>query len=137
MPTRCSSGMSLDECLASVAECGAPVVSICGGEPLIYPQIGELVEKILAQGKHIYLCTNGLKLEKRLPELRPDGRLFINVHLDGMEATHDRLVERQGTFAAAVQGIQAAHAGRLHGLHQYHPLQATPTSTRSPCCSSI
>ena len=102
--------MSVEECLASVDECGAPVVSICGGEPLVYPQIGELIEKILAKRKHIYLCTNGLTLEKRLPELRPDGRLFINVHLDGMEESHDRRVERSGTFAAAVQGIQAALA---------------------------
>ena len=100
--------MSVAECMAAVEECGAPVVSIGGGEPLIYPEIGELVEKILAARKHIYLCTNGLNLQKRLPDLRPDGRLFINVHLDGMEATHDRLVERQGTFAAAVDGIRAA-----------------------------
>jgi hopanoid biosynthesis associated radical SAM protein HpnH len=102
--------MSPAECLASVQECGAPVVSICGGEPLIYPQIEELVREILAAGKHVYLCTNGLRLAATLPGLRPDGRLFINVHLDGMEATHDRLVERSGTFRAAVAGIRAALA---------------------------
>jgi hopanoid biosynthesis associated radical SAM protein HpnH len=88
-------------------------VSICGGEPLIYPDIGELVQKVLALGKHIYLCTNGVNLEQRLPELPPHRRLFINVHLDGMEATHDRLVNRPGTFAAAVRGIQAATAAGL------------------------
>ena len=102
--------MTVEECLASVEECGAPVVSICGGEPLIYPEIERLVVEILAGGKHIYLCTNGLTLEKRLPGFRPHGRLFINVHLDGMEAAHDRLVEREGAFAAAVAGIRAAKA---------------------------
>ena len=102
--------MSVEECLASVEECGAPVVSICGGEPLIYPEIERLVAEILARGKHIYLCTNGLALEKRLSGFRAHGRLFINVHLDGMEAAHDRLVQREGAFAAAVRGIRAAKA---------------------------
>ncbi len=105
--------MTVQECLESVVECGAPVVSICGGEPLIYPEIGELVRRVLALGKHIYLCTNGLNLEQRMVDLHRHGRLFINVHLDGMEATHDRLVQRAGTFAAAVRGIQAAKAAGL------------------------
>ena len=100
--------MSVEECLDAVVECGAPVVSICGGEPLIYPEIDRLVREIIALGKHVYLCTNGLNLQERLPELHPHGRLFLNVHLDGMEATHDRLVGRGGAFAAAVRGIQSA-----------------------------
>ena len=100
--------LSIDECLASVDECGAPVVSVCGGEPLIYPGIEELVARIVAQRKHVYLCTNGLHLEKKLPGLRPSSRLFINVHLDGMEATHDCIVEREGVFQQAVAGIKAA-----------------------------
>lgn len=100
--------LSIDECLASVDECGAPVVSVCGGEPLIYPGIEELVAKIIARRKHVYLCTNGLQLAKKLPGFQPTSRLFINVHLDGMEATHDRAVEREGVFREAVAGIQAA-----------------------------
>ena len=100
--------MSVEECLDAVVECGAPVVSICGGEPLIYPEIDRLVREVIALGKHVYLCTNGLNLQERLPELHPHGRLFLNVHLDGMEATHDRLVGRGGAFAAAVRGIQSA-----------------------------
>jgi hopanoid biosynthesis associated radical SAM protein HpnH len=100
--------LSVEECLAAVDECEAPVVSICGGEPLIYPGLEELVAKTLARKKHIYLCTNGLLLAKKLPGLRPDGRLFINVHLDGMESTHDRIVQRDGVFAQAVAGIRAA-----------------------------
>jgi hopanoid biosynthesis associated radical SAM protein HpnH len=100
--------LSVEDCLAAVDDCGAPGVSICGGEPLIYPGIGELVEKTIARGKHVYLCTNGLLLEKKLPLFHPTSQLFLNVHLDGMEETHDRLVERQGVFAKAIEGIQAA-----------------------------
>ena len=97
--------LSVEQCLAAVAECGAPIVSVCGGEPLIYPEIEALVESLVRQRKHVYLCTNGVLLEKKLRGFRPSSRLFINVHLDGMEATHDRLVEREGVFAAAVRGI--------------------------------
>ena len=105
--------LSLDECLDAAEECGAPVVSICGGEPLIYPKIEELIARLIARRKHVYLCTNGLFLEKKLPGLRPSSRLAINVHLDGMEATHDRIVERSGVFHEAVAGIQAA---KRHGF---------------------
>src|SRR5919198_265806 len=100
--------LSVQECLASVDECGAPIVSICGGEPLIYPEIGSLVRAILARRKHIYLCTNGMFIKKRLREFRPTSRFFFNVHLDGLEQTHDRAVERKGVFKAAVEGIVAA-----------------------------
>jgi hopanoid biosynthesis associated radical SAM protein HpnH len=102
--------LSVDECLAAVDEAGAPIVSICGGEPMIYPAIGELVKKILRRRKHIYLCTNGMFIVKRLHEFRPSDRLFFNVHLDGLETTHDRAVERDGVFRAAVEGIKAAKA---------------------------
>src|SRR5207302_7332167 len=100
--------LSVAECLASVDECGAPIVSICGGEPLIYPEIGQLVRGILKRGKHIYLCTNGMFIEKRLHEFKPTRRMFFNVHVDGLEETHDRAVERQGVFKAAIAGIKAA-----------------------------
>jgi hopanoid biosynthesis associated radical SAM protein HpnH len=102
--------LSVEACMAAVKECGAPIVSICGGEPLLYPELPQLVEKLLQKKKHIYLCTNGVLLEKKLPELKPNKRLFLNIHLDGMEATHDRIVEREGVFAEAVRGIQAAKA---------------------------
>lgn len=100
--------LTVDECLAAVDEAGTPVVSICGGEPMIYPQIGELTRKILNRRKHIYLCTNGMFTKKRLHEFRPSPRFYFNVHLDGLEATHDRAVERDGVFRAAVEGIIAA-----------------------------
>ncbi len=106
--------LSVEECLASVDEAGAPIVSICGGEPMIYPEIGRLVKGILQRRKHIYLCTNGMFIQKRLHEFRPTSRFFFNVHLDGLEETHDLAVERKGVFQAAVEGIKAAkHAGFL------------------------
>ena len=101
--------LTLAECLASADECGAPVVSVCGGEPLLYAEIGPLVAELIARGKHVYLCTNGLLLQQKLALFRPSSRLFINVHLDGMAETHDRLVEREGAFAQAVAGLQAAN----------------------------
>src|SRR3954447_7897163 len=100
--------LSVQECLASVDECGAPIVSICGGEPMIYPEIGQLVRSILNRRKHIYLCTNGMFIQKKLHEFRPTSRFFFNVHLDGLEKTHDLAVEREGVFRAAVEGIKAA-----------------------------
>ena len=106
--------LSLEDCLAAVDEAGTPIVSICGGEPLIYPEIGALVKGILRRHKHIYLCTNGMFIKKKLHEFRPTSRFFFNVHLDGLRATHDRAVERDGVFDAAVEGIKAAkQAGHL------------------------
>src|SRR5213596_3490113 len=100
--------LTVEECLAAVDEAGAPIVSICGGEPMIYPEIGRLVRGILKRRKHIYLCTNGMFIRKRLHEFRPTSRFFFNVHLDGLEKTHDKAVEREGVFQAAVDGIKAA-----------------------------
>jgi hopanoid biosynthesis associated radical SAM protein HpnH len=100
--------LSVEECLTSVDECGAPIVSICGGEPMIYPEIGRLVHEILRKRKHIYLCTNGMFIKKRLHEFKPSTRFFFNVHLDGLKETHDRAVEREGVFQAAVEGIRVA-----------------------------
>ena len=97
-------------CLEAIDECGAPIVSVCGGEPLMYKPIGELVEGALARKRHIYLCTNGMFLEARLHEFRPDKRLFFNVHLDGLRETHDVAVEREGVFDEAIAGIRAAKA---------------------------
>ena len=104
------SKLSVEDCLASVDEAGAPIVSICGGEPMIYPEIGRLVREILKKRKHIYLCTNGMFIKKKLHEFKPTSRFFFNVHLDGMRETHDIAVEREGVFDLAVEGIKAAKA---------------------------
>jgi len=102
--------LTVEQCIAAMEECGAPVVSICGGEPTIYPELGRLVREILARGRHIYLCTNGMFMRKRLHEFRPTTSFFWNVHLDGLERTHDLAVERDGVFCEAIEGIKAAKA---------------------------
>src|SRR3954467_6742776 len=102
--------LTVEQCLSAMEECGAPVVSICGGEPMIYPEISRLVKEILARGRHIYLCTNGMFIRKKLHEFRPSSSFFINVHLDGLEKTHDLCVERDGVFREAIEGIKAAKA---------------------------
>ena len=100
----------VEECLAAVDECGAPMVSICGGEPLMYPQIGALVAGILARNRTIYLCTNGMYIRRRIGEFHPDRRFFFNIHLDGLEKTHDLCVEKEGVFREAIEGLKAAKA---------------------------
>ena len=100
--------LSVGQCLSALEECGAPIVSICGGEPLVYPEIEQLAGELLARRKHIYLCTNGVLLKQKLPGFPRSHRLMINVHLDGMEATHDAATSRKGVFAAATEGIVAA-----------------------------
>jgi hopanoid biosynthesis associated radical SAM protein HpnH len=102
--------LSLEQCLQAVDECGAPVVSICGGEPFLYKYIAELTAETVARNKHIYLCTNGMFIRKMLGKFTPSPRLFFNVHLDGLEKTHDLCVERDGVFKEAVEGIKAAKA---------------------------
>ena len=105
-----SESLTVEQCLKGVDECGAPIVSICGGEPLIYPEIGRLAGEILARNKHIYLCTNGMFIRKRLRDFKPTSRFFFNVHLDGLEKTHDICVERDGVFREAIEGIKVAKA---------------------------
>jgi MoaA/NifB/PqqE/SkfB family radical SAM enzyme len=141
--------MSLEECLHSAKECDAPMVSICGGEPLIYPHIEELVQGILAQGRIVYICTNGMFMRKKMkdylaavyspalesvldrlrsealisdkdlgairkgqsdgrPVIRPSRWMYWNVHVDGLEYTHDLIVEREGVFKECVEAIKMA-----------------------------
>jgi hopanoid biosynthesis associated radical SAM protein HpnH len=102
--------LTVEQCLKAVDECGSPIVSICGGEPMIYRGLGRLVTEILDRDKHIYLCTNGMFIQKRLKEFKPSPQFFFNVHLDGMETTHDLCVERKGVFRQAIEGIRAAKA---------------------------
>jgi hopanoid biosynthesis associated radical SAM protein HpnH len=100
--------LSLQQCLDAVHECGAPIVSICGGEPMLYPDLGPLVAKLIEENKTIYLCTNGMFIQKRLKEFKPADKFYFNVHLDGMEKNHDIAVEREGVFREAIQGVKAA-----------------------------
>ncbi len=98
--------LPLEECLAAVDECGAPVVSICGGEPTMYPEIVELIEGCIERRKQVILCTNGILLERFYRKAKPHRRLLINVHLDGMRETHDTVCARTGVFDKAIAGIK-------------------------------
>lgn len=100
--------LPLEECLASADECGAPVVSICGGEPTLYRHINELINGLVEKDKYIYLCTNAMFLDKVYKGVPPSQNLFINVHLDGLRETHDTIVQRKGVFDIAVAQIKKA-----------------------------
>lgn len=100
--------LTLTQCLESAEECGAPVVTVTGGEPLLYPPVFELVQELVHRGKHIYLCTNAILLEKALPKLPRSKRLTLSVHVDGLAETHDRHLGRPGLFNTALQAIKAA-----------------------------
>ena len=141
--------MSLEDCLASASECDAPMVSICGGEPLIYPKIEELVDGLRKQRRIVYICTNGMFMRKKMkdylasiyspqvepklarllneklisekdaesirkgktdhrPTIRPSRWMYWNVHIDGLEYTHDLIVEREGVFRECVEAIRMA-----------------------------
>ncbi len=100
----------LEDCLRAVDECGAPMVSIPGGEPLMYGQIRELVEALVARRKYIYLCTNALLLKEKLDEgmFTPSRYLTFSVHMDGLAEEHDFAVCREGVYGKAVEAIRCA-----------------------------
>ena len=102
------SQLSVEDCLRAVDECGAPMVSIPGGEPLMHPEIDVLVRELVARGKYIYLCTNGLLLKEKLHLFEPSKQLSFSVHMDGLEADHDNSVCREGTYRTAYEAIEAA-----------------------------
>jgi len=100
--------MTLEDCLKSVDECPAPVVTITGGEPFLYPEIHELIKGVLQRGKHIYLCTNALLLDKHVDLLPAHPNFILNIHMDGLEETHDRALNRKGAFKIAIDAIAKA-----------------------------
>lgn len=98
----------LEKCLKAIDDCLAPVVSICGGEPLLYKEISELVKQTLKRGRVVYLCTNGTILDWKLVAFKPHPMFNINIHIDGMEKTHDAIVNRVGTFRQISENIRLA-----------------------------
>jgi len=102
--------LSVDECLDAVDECGAPVVVVAGGEPLLHREIDEIVERITAQKKFVYLCTNALLLEKKVELFKPSAYFAWTVHLDGDREEHDYLVCQKGVYDRAVAAIKLAKA---------------------------
>ena len=102
--------MSVEECLEAVDECGAPMVAIPGGEPLIHRRSAQIVKGLVARKKFVSLCTNALLLEKKLHLFEPSPYLFFSVHLDGLKEHHDKSVCQEGVFDKAVAAIKAAKA---------------------------
>ncbi len=106
--------LPLEKCLEAVDITRAPVVSLCGGEPTLYPELKGLVSEIIKRRRHIYLCTNALLLDQKVyGVIEPHKRLMINVHLDGMKETHDRVCAKDGVFDKAIemiaQGVKLGH----------------------------
>jgi hopanoid biosynthesis associated radical SAM protein HpnH len=107
--------LPVEQCLQAVDDSRAPSVSICGGEPTVYPELPELIAGIIARRRHIYLCTNALLLDEKVFDvIAPHKRLTINVHLDGMRQTHDRVCNREGVFDKAVEMIREAKRRGYH-----------------------
>lgn len=106
--------MPLEECLKAVAEVDTPVVSICGGEPLIYKHIEPLVAELQRQDRYIYLCTNAWMLKRKIDGFKPDRHLIFNIHLDGMKETHDAVVEWPGSFDVAIDAIKLLKERGFH-----------------------
>jgi hopanoid biosynthesis associated radical SAM protein HpnH len=97
-----------EQCWAAAEECGAPMVSIPGGEPLIHPEIDRIVEGLVAQKRYIYLCTNALLLKRKLDLFKPSKYLTFSIHMDGLKEEHDTAVCRDGTYDVAVEAIREA-----------------------------
>jgi hopanoid biosynthesis associated radical SAM protein HpnH len=107
--------LSVEACLQAVEDCGAPAVSICGGEPTVYPELEELIEGIIERKRHIYLCTNALLMEEKVfGTIEPHKRLTINVHLDGLRETHDYVCAREGVFDKAIEMIRRSKELGFH-----------------------
>jgi hopanoid biosynthesis associated radical SAM protein HpnH len=102
-----SDRLPLEKCLKAAEDCGAPIVSLCGGEPTLYPELPQLVQGLIDRGRYLFLCTNALALDKKVFDIIPPHRqLFINVHLDGLRDTHDLVCDRAGVYDKALEMIR-------------------------------
>ena len=130
--------LPLDKCLTAVEKSEAPVVSICGGEPTLYPELPQLIDGIIKRKRHIYLCTNGLLLDTKVyGVIEPHKRLMINVHLDGMRETHDRVCARDGVFDKAVEMIKEGVARGHHMMANMTIFKETDVSEVEELCDLL
>ena len=97
-----------EQCWAAAEECGAPVISIPGGEPLIHPEMSEIVRGLVRRKKFVYLCTNAILLERKMDEYEPSDRLIFSIHMDGLREEHDLAVCRDGIYDVATKAIKSA-----------------------------
>src|SRR5437588_11587874 len=100
--------LSVEQCVSAVEECGAPIVSIAGGEPLVHKEIVQIVDALVARKRFVYLCTNAILMEKKLDLFKPSPYFSFSVHIDGLQERHDESVCRTGVFDKAVAAIRAA-----------------------------
>ena len=100
--------LSVEECVGAMEECGAPMVSIAGGEPLLHPQIGDIVGALTERKRFVYLCTNGVLLRRKMDQFKPSPYFSWAVHVDGLRERHDIAVARQGVFDEVVEAIREA-----------------------------
>lgn len=130
--------LPLETCLQAAEDCGAPAVSICGGEPTVYPELPELIEGLIERKRHIYLCTNALLMEKRVfGKIPPDKRLTVNIHLDGMRETHDYVTDRQGVFDKAVEMIQECKRRGYHTITNTTVFKETDVNELEELCQYL
>jgi len=127
--------LPVELCLQAVDESGAPGVSLCGGEPTVYPELKELVDGIIERNRHIYLCTNALLMEEKVfGQIDPHKRLTINVHLDGMRETHDYVCARDGVFDKAVEMIKESKRLGYHTITNSTIFKETKISEVEELC---
>jgi hopanoid biosynthesis associated radical SAM protein HpnH len=119
--------MPVEQAVAAVEECGAPMVSIAGGEPLMHPQIGRLVRELVARKKYVFLCTNALLIPKKIDQFEPSPYFAWTVHIDGLRERHDASVCKDGVFDRAVAAV---HECRRRGFRV--TTNTTVFSTDSP-----
>lgn len=100
--------LSYDDCMAAIDECGAPIVSIAGGEPLIHKDMQRIVQGFIERRKFVYLCTNALLLDRKMDEYTPSPYLTFSIHLDGNRDRHDASVCREGVYDKCVEVIRKA-----------------------------
>jgi hopanoid biosynthesis associated radical SAM protein HpnH len=100
--------MPVDQAVGAIEESGAPMVSIAGGEPLIHPEIHEIVSELIERHRYVYLCTNAILMKKKLDLFEPSPRFAWAVHLDGLRERHDASVCRDGVFDKAIDAVRAA-----------------------------
>jgi hopanoid biosynthesis associated radical SAM protein HpnH len=130
--------LPLKACLEAADISEAPVVSICGGEPTLYPELPELVAGLIARKRHIYLCTNALLLDEKVyGRIEPHKRLMINVHLDGMRETHDKVCARDGVFDKAIEMVKRGVAAGHHMMANTTIFRDTDVSEVEELCHML
>ncbi len=97
-----------EQCWAAAEECGAPIISIPGGEPLIHPEMPDIVRGLVRRKKYVYLCTNAILLERKIEEYEPSNYLTFSIHMDGLRDEHDLAVCRDGVYDVAIKAIKTA-----------------------------